>query len=158
MSKRLVQCNTCKNKFDKEELIQVNKSTRICAECDAKKKKDALEYKELIKYMCDGFRLDRPTGQQLKSIKKFKELGYSYADIQYTLYYIFFVERKQVYNYSIELVPYYYLKAMEHKRLINNAKRTAKKLATEEVVIVTGKSTQKPNLKNTRLVDIENLF
>lgn len=158
MSKRLVQCNTCKNKFDKEELIQVNKSTRICAECDAKKKKDALEYKELIKYICDGFRLDRPTGQQLKSIKKFKELGYSYADIQYTLYYIFFIERKQVYNYSIELVPYYYLKAMEHKRLIANAKRTARSLATKEVIINTNNNIRKPKLNNTRLVDIETLF
>ena len=158
MSKdRKVICNKCKEKFYKDELIQINKSKRFCSKCNEAAQKDINDYKSLIDYICTGFNIKAPTGQQLKSIKQFKELGYSYWEIQYTLYYIYCILKKKPDGTSIGLVPFYYEKAKEHYNLVQNAKRTAQKIVTEETEIERRVNNFKPNLKNTRLINIEEL-
>lgn len=153
---RKVQCSYCKNKFFKNELIQETKTKRICNVCKAKKIQDAKDYKELIDFICKGFRISKPTGHQLKSIKKFRELGYTCKEIQCVLYYIFVVEKKKVEGTSIELVPYYYEKAKKHFMLIENARRSVVKTKIEPIVIKTGKP-KTPNLRNTRLFMFEDI-
>lgn len=154
----LLICHGCRKKFPREELIQRTKSERLCKCCMDNRTKESEDYKALIKYICDGFRINAPTGQQLKSIKKFKELGYSYREIQYTIYYIYCVEKKNVSGTGIGLVPFYYEKAMKHRELISNAKRTARKIVMEEVVVFTTQHNKKPKLEQTRLIDIDKLF
>lgn len=151
-------CHSCKEKFYKDELIQVTKSKRLCKECNEKVQREAEEYKALIDYICTGFRIKAPTGQQLKSIKEFKELGYSYSEIQYTIYYIYSVLRRKPEGTSLGLVPFYYERAKEHYMLVQNAKRTARKISTEEVTVERKVDIFKPNVKNTRLINIEELI
>lgn len=153
---REVQCFYCKQKFNREELIQATKSKRICVSCNETRQKEAEDFKELIDFMCKGFRLDKPTGQQLKSIKEFKGLGYTYKDIQYTLYYIYFVEGKRVNGTSINNVPFYYEKAMMHKKLSENAAKTAIELSQKEIIIFS-KDSKKPRVDRTRYIDIDSL-
>ena len=152
----MVQCDCCKNKFLREELIQVTKSKKICVSCNETKQREAEDYKELIKFICDGFRISKPTGQQLKKIKEFKELGYTYKDIQYTLYYIYCIEKRKVNGTDIGLVPFYYEKAMQHYKLLENAYRTAIELSLKEIVIIT-KDSKKPRLDRTRYINIDEL-
>lgn len=151
-------CHNCKEKFYKSELIQVSKSKRMCSECNEKVQKEANDYKKLIEYVCNGFNIKAPTGQQLKNIKEFKELGYSYSEIQYTIYYIYGVLKRKPEGTSLGLVPFYYEKAKEHYKLVENARRTAKKISTEEITIERKTDVYKPKIKNTRLINIEELM
>lgn len=153
---RKVICHYCKEQFYKDELIQINSSKRACSKCNETIVKDGQDYKNLVDYICTGFNIKAPTGQQLKDIKKFKDMGYSYIEMQMTLYYIYVVLKKQPSGTSIGLIPFYKEQAMEHFRLIENAKRSAVNISHEEVVIER-KSTHKPNLKNTRIIDISTI-
>ena len=155
---RKIMCHICKDKFYKDELIQVSKNKRICQKCNDTEQAEINQRRELIDFICKGFRISAPTGQQLKSIKEFRELGYSYFEIHYTLYYIYCVLKKKPEGTSLGLVPFYYEKAKEHHRLVENAKRTAKNIEVEEVVIERNVDVFKPNIKNTRLINIEEII
>lgn len=151
-------CHSCREKFPKSELIQITKSKRVCKSCQEKATTEANDYRELIEYICTGFGIKAPTGQQLKSIKQFKELGYSYKEIQYTIYYIYSVINKKVEGTGLGLVPYYYEEAKKHFSQIENARRSATKITTQEIVIERKVDTFNPNIKNTRLINIEELI
>lgn len=155
---RKIMCHICKEKFYKDELIQVSKSKRICQKCNDTEQAEINQRKELIDFICKGFGLSAPTGQQLRSIKEFRELGYSYFEIHYTLYYIYCVLKKNPEGTSLGLVPFYYEKAKEHHRLVENARRTAKNIEEKEVVIERNINIFKPNIKNTRLINMEEIF
>lgn len=155
---RKVMCHLCKDKFYKDELIQVSSSKRVCQKCNDTIQVEINQRKELIDFICKGFRISAPTGQQLKSIKEFRELGYSYFEIHYTLYYIYCVLKKKPEGTSLGLVPFYYEKAKEHYKLVENAKRTAKNLVVEEVTIERKLDVFKPNIRNTRLINIEEII
>lgn len=154
---RKVICHNCKVKFYKDELIQVTQSKRLCKECNDNIQKEADDYKVLIQYICDGFKIKAPTGQQLKDIRRFKELGYSYPEIQYTIYYIFCIERKKAEGTGLGLVPFYYEKAKRHYELVENAKRTARKLIQEEVVVERSINHKELRIDRTRLINIEDI-
>lgn len=153
-----VLCKICREKFYKDELIQISKSKRVCQKCNDTTQAEINQRKNLIDFICKGFRISAPTGQQLKSIKEFKELGYSYFEIQYTLYYIYCVLKKKPEGTSLGLVPYYYEKAKEHHRLVENAKKTAQNIVIKEVTIERSSDVFRPNIKNTRLINIEEII
>lgn len=155
---RKIMCHICKEKFYKDELIQVSKSKRVCQKCNDTEQAEINQRRELIDFICKGFGIPAPTGQQLKSIKEFRELGYSYFEIHYTLYYIYGVLKKKPEGTSIGLVPFYYEKAKEHYRLVENARRTAKNTQVEEITIERKIDVFKPNIKNTRLINIEEII
>ena len=155
---RKIMCHICKEKFYKDELIQVSKSKRVCKKCNDTEQAEINQRRELIDFICKGFRIPAPTGQQLKSIKEFRELGYSYFEIHYTLYYIYCVLKRKPEGTSLGLVPFYYEKAKEHHRLVENAKRTAQKAEIEEITIERKADVFKPNIKNTRLINIEEII
>lgn len=154
---RKVICHICREKFYKDELIQVNSSKRVCKKCNDTVQVEINQRRELINFICKGFGITAPTGQQLKSIKEFRELGYTYFEIHYTLYYIYCVLKKKVEGTSLGLVPFYYEKAKEHHRLVENARRSAKKVSVEEVTIERKLDVFKPNIRNTRLINIEEI-
>lgn len=153
-----VQCSICKEKFYKEELIQVGVTKKVCQHCNETVQAEIEQRKELIDFVCKGFGLKMPTGQQLKSIENFREQGYTYFEIHYTLYYIYCVLKKKPEGTSLGLVPFYYEKAKEHHRLVENAKRTAKNVEVEEITIERKADVFKPNIKNTRLINIEEII
>lgn len=155
---RKVMCHICREKFYKDELIQVSKSKRVCQKCNDTVQAEINQRKELIDFICTGFKIPAPTGAQLRSINEFREMGYSYFEIHYTLYYIYCVLKKKVEGTSLGLVPFYYERAREHHRLVENAKRTAIKEQIVEVEIERRTDIFKPNIKNTRLINIEEII
>ena len=154
MKDKLLICNTCKNKFPAEELIQVTKNCKRCKSCH----QSSIDYRELIDYICKGFGQKAPTGKQMKDIKTFKEIGISYKEIQWTLYYIFTVSNRKIEGNDIGLVPYYHKEAMEHFRTVERVKESAKNIEfQEEITIVRTPYNRKPRIDKTRYVNIAEL-
>lgn len=157
---RKVMCKYCRKKFSKEELIQVNKSTRCCEACYKTQRQESENFKELIDYICKGFNQKAPTGQQLKDIKKFKELGYTYKEIQWTIYYIACIKGVNINDGRLGLVPFYYEKAMEHFRIVErNRMATYNEEIPKEITIVRGQREDgRKRLDKTRYIDITSIY
>lgn len=157
MGSKLI-CHYCKKKFDKNDLVYVTKTRRSCRSCIDGREKEARDYKNLIDYICKGFGQSAPTGKQLKNIAEFKKLGYTYENIQWTIYFITNVIGKRMLNSNLGLVPYYYVQAVEHKELIEQSKKLNKDIKPVKLVTVTRNHKAKDTRrKSSRLVDIEDL-
>lgn len=154
-STKELTCSYCKNKFLETELVVVTKTRKACKNCLETKVRENADYKELIAYICRGFRQTAPTGKQLKDIKTFKEMGISYKEIQWTLYYIYGILNKKIEDKSLGLVPYYHKEAMEHFRTVERVKESVKNAEPqEEITIVRTPCNRKPRIDKTRYVNI----
>ena len=156
MSNRKIQCSYCKEKFLRDELEQVTKTKKICKQCKGTSYKDTVEYKELVDYIVEGFKIKKPTPQHFNLIKQWKEQGYSYGEIKYTIHYVFNTLGKKPHNLSLGLIPYYLEEAIAHKRVVDGVRKTALANMKEEVVIVRNESSKKGKGR-TRLISIEEL-
>lgn len=154
---RKVMCKICKEKFYKDELIQINKHKRICQNCNETEQVIINQRRDLIEFVCKLHSNKVPTGFQLQNIKRFKEMGYSYFEIHYTLYYIYVVLNKTIKGDSLGLVPYYYEKAKEHYQHFENARKTITN-KTEKQTQDKKSNTFKANFKNTRFINIQELM
>ncbi len=157
--KRKYSCTKCKEKFDLEELTQVSKSVRVCKKCLETRQEDSRQYKALIDFICNGFKLKAPTGQQLKTIKKFKEIGYSYLDIHKLLYYVAIVKKYEFKGSNIEIIFFYAEEAKKYYEQIEKTISSAEKavcVKSENVVECSIDFSEKP--KGTRLIDISEIF
>lgn len=155
MGERLLICHTCKEKFPANELIQTSKTRRSCKACYQIRQ----DYTELIDYICKGFGQKAPTGKQLRDIKKFKEMGITYKEIQWTLYYIFCIANKKVEDNNIGLVPYFHKEAMEHFNVIQRVKESANNIELQEEITIVRTPCEKRAAKKdrTRYVNIEEI-
>ncbi len=109
---RLSTCVMCKAKLKKEEKFTYSNKT-YCSKCYEIKKLEKREYDELLKTICEYYKIQVPTGLMLKQIKDFKEqFNYTYAGITYTLWYCKDILRK-VFDckYGLALVRYEYINA-----------------------------------------------
>ncbi|GAA0071709.1 hypothetical protein UT300003_32340 [Clostridium sardiniense] len=154
--KRELICHYCKEYFDRDSLIQINKSKRACSKCNETLVRESREYKELIEYLCTGLNLKAPTGYMLKTIAQKKELGYSYKDMQWTVYYMACIRKMKLTDSCINLVPSFYQNMCEYKKLIDNA-RKLKVDFMQSRKIVEHTDTKKPKRINTRLIDISEI-
>lgn len=102
---RLSTCKSCGKKLQPEEKY-THASKTYCKKCHEKIERESIEYKQLIEFICNNYKLDKPTGYILKQIKEFKtEYEYSYAAMTYTLWYC-----KEVLNKSfIDLLFQFFL-------------------------------------------------
>ena len=151
-------CNVCRQSFKMEEMIQVNSSRYMCKVCYEEKGKESKDYKLLIEYICQIFRLDKPTGLILNQIKKYHNLGYTYGGIAYTLDYYLNVEKKKLDKVTIGIVPYYYEQARQHSVKIRNAELSVSNATKCEPKVVSVSKMKTPNrFKNTRFIDISKL-
>lgn len=186
MKGKLLVCHYCKNKFPSEELIQTTKTRRSCSGCieerekkkvkanevkiekakEKEQEKDAErdDYRELIDYICKGFGQTAPIGKQLNDIRRFnKELGYTYKEIQWTLYYIFCVLKKRAVNNSLGLVPYYHKEAKDHFLTLERVRESSKDIEIQkEITIIRNSKGHNPKSKarldKTRYVNIEEIY
>lgn len=159
--RKVLKCFYCKEMFNREELVQVNKSVRSCPKCLESKRKEVEDRKELIDYICKGFNQSSPTGYQLRDIKRFREeLGYKYKEIQWTIYYIAAIKGKTMKDGNISLVPFYYEEAKKHfETVARNRAATYEEAPKEEVVIKRNRDLIKsPKYNKTRYVDITKIY
>ena len=158
MSKRKqLICHYCKELFDRETLIQVTKTKRACSKCNDTIVREKNEYKELIDYLCKGLNIKAPSGFMLKSIEKVKALGYSYKDIQWTVYYMACIRKMFLKDGCVNLVPSFYQEMCEYRRIYINAMNN-KVEECKETIVVKHTETRAPKIENTRLINIEEII
>ena len=159
MKERKVLCHSCKEKFFKNELIQTSKTRRFCKACYEKKQAEPNDYKELIKYICNGYGQRYLTGRQFSKIKELKEKGIPYKTIQWTIYYLEVIRGRKL-NGNLGLIPYYCEEAIRYSENLQKMQTQAKEinLKIEKVVVETPEEVErKDNKLKTRVVDITTL-
>lgn len=121
-----VKCPLCSGKDEKEVMIksgsrywhpqcleehEANKS-----EEEQRMERDKNERKELIKYVCDLYRVDKPSMLVLTQMKRMHEdNGWRYLAIQMTLEYFYDIKNNSIRNSNgIGIVPYVYDEATEY--------------------------------------------
>ena len=157
---RLSTCNGCGKKLQPEEKYKHSSKT-YCKECFRKFERESEEYKQLIKFICDNYELDEPTGFMLKQIKELKnDYGYSYLSMTYTLWYCKEVLNKSlVEKYGVALIKYYYDEAKEYYLQQERLKEQVDKLSDTAIKTKVIKHTSNnSNKKTASLIDLGNLL
>lgn len=156
MEERKVLCHFCREKFPKSQLSNYSSSKRICSSCLEKVENEPKDYAELIDYICKGYNQKRPTGKQIADIKKFKNSGLTYKEIQWTIYYLEGIKGRRLKG-SLGLIPYYVQEALEHFERANRLSESLKNvemIKETEVIEVANRKTNDKNRLKTRVVDI----
>ena len=133
---RLSTCKSCGKKLQPEEKY-THASKTYCKKCYEKIERESIEYKQLIEFICNNYKLDKPTGYILKQIKEFKtEYEYSYAAMTYTLWYCKEVLNKSfIEKYGISLIKYYYNEAKNYYSQQEKLKEQINKLSDIKIKI-----------------------
>lgn len=110
---RKVKCPECGMFNDKENTVHHN-SKYYCKVCYENRTRESQDYKDLIDYICELYKIDAPTGWMLKQIKDFKEqFNYTYRGIKTTLHYFYELQKGNDVSDSmgIGIVPFIYEEA-----------------------------------------------
>lgn len=157
---RLSTCKGCRKKLQPEEKY-IHASKTYCEECYKKIERESTEYKQLIKFICDNYELDKPTGFILKQIKELKiEYGYSYAAMAYTLWYCKEILNKSlIEKYGVALIKHYYDEAKDYYSQQEKLKEQINKLSDVKIKTkVVKKTSMNSNKKSASLIDLGNLL
>lgn len=157
---RLSTCKSCGKKLQPEEKY-THASKTYCKKCYEKIERESIEYKQLIEFICNNYKLDKPTGYILKQIKEFKtEYEYSYAAMTYTLWYCKEVLNKSfIEKYGISLIKYYYNEAKNYYSQQEKLKEQINKLSDIKIKTkIVKKTSINSKKKSTYLIDLEDLL
>lgn len=126
---RQVQCSNCKNKFDKEDLIEYGKSKRLCAKCyKAQEEMDALK-----EYICKFYNMEYVSPKLQKQINELVNLhNYRPKAIKMIMEYAVNIEKFEVDTSleSITFVNYFKHDAIKYyteKKAIRDSVKNCKK-------------------------------
>lgn len=157
---RLSTCKGCGKKLQPEEKY-THASKTYCKKCYEKIERESIEYKQLIEFICNNYKLDKPTGYILKQIKEFKtEYEYSYAAMTYTLWYCKEVLNKSfIEKYGISLIKYYYNDAKNYYLQQEKLKEQINKLSDIKIKTkIVKKTSMNSKKKSTSLIDLGDLL
>lgn len=162
MSKKIQEkmCQCCGKTFPSNKIVIYNKKS-YCTSCYELAKRNANEYKELIKYICNVFDIQAPTGFILKQIKNMKDKNnWSYSAILYTLWYCFEILEKPLYvNHGIGFIEQYYEQARDFYEHQERLRQTAERLSVKAESIKRIKSyVEKPIEHKNNLININSLL
>lgn len=157
---RLSSCKGCNKQLEPEEKY-IHCSKTYCSICYEKVKRESEEYKQLIKYICDNYEIDRPTGLMLKQIKEYKdEYSYTYGGISYTLWYLKEIQNKEfITMYGVSLVKFCYDEAKNYYLHQEEIKKSMEANGKAEIITKIVKMNRNNTTKqNNTLIDLENLI
>ncbi|ARC58807.1 hypothetical protein P5637_06965 [Bacillus paralicheniformis] len=154
---RRVKCPYCETYLDKDDAIPYKKRY-YHQNCFNTWKMEAEHRKELIKYICELYKIDAPTGMMLKQIKEFQEeYKYKLKGIKLTLRYFHETLGNPVREGDgLGIVPFIYEEAKAdylQKKAIEESVEEAKKHKQKESIVII----KKQNRKNIKIVDISTL-
>jgi len=157
---RLSKCKDCGKSLQPEEK-HIHSSKTYCITCYEKIAQSSNEYKQLIKYICDNYEIERPTGLMLKQIKEFKdEFLYTYGGIIYTLWYVKEILNKEfIILYGVAIVKFYYDEAKTfylHQEEIKKSMEVNGKVEVKTKIVKINR-TNKTKVNNS-LIDLGNLI
>lgn len=152
-------CNSCKETFKKETMVQMNTSKFLCEECYDKVGKESKDYTTLIRYVCDIFKISQPTGLILNQIRKFHNEGYTYFGMAYTIDYYLNVQKRKFDKQSLGMIPYFYEHARQHKESIEKAQLSVENISAkrDSIIVKTKQNRNNNRIKRTRYIDISKL-
>lgn len=159
---RLSSCKGCGKQLQPEEK-HIHSSKTYCEECYNKVLRESEEYKQLIQFICENYRIDRPTGLMLKQIKDYKtEFNYTYGGMTYTLWYLKEIENKEfITMYGVSLVKYYYENASEyflHQEEVKKSMELNSKVEIKTKVVKVNRINNIKQTNNNSLIDLGNLM
>ncbi|PAC96352.1 hypothetical protein [Bacillus paralicheniformis] len=154
---RRVKCPYCETYLDKNDAIPYKKRY-YHQNCFDTWKMEAEHRKELIKYICELYKIDAPTGMMLKQIKEFQEeYKYKLKGIELALRYFHETLGNPVREGDgLGIVPFIYEEAKAdylQKKAIEESVEKAKKHKQKESIVII----KKQNRKNIKIVDISTL-
>ncbi|EQM25383.1 hypothetical protein N399_24340 (plasmid) [Bacillus licheniformis CG-B52] len=154
---RRVKCPYCETYLDKDDAIPYKKRY-YHQNCFNTWKMEAEHRKELIKYICELYKIDAPTGMMLKQIKEFQEeYKYKLKGIKLALRYFHETLGNPVREGDgLGIVPFIYEEAKAdylQKKAIEESVEEAKKHKQKESIVII----KKQNRKNIKIVDISTL-
>lgn len=157
---RLSTCKDCGIKLKPEEK-HIHSSKVYCDKCYEKIMRDSDEYKKLIKFICDNYLIETPTGLMLKQIKEYKtNYSYTYGGMTYTLWYIKEILNKEfIVMYGVALIKYHYDEACNyylHQEEIKKSMEINSKAEIKTKVVKVNRSNN--NTKNSSLIDLGSLL
>lgn len=133
---RKVQCSNCKNKFDKETLIE-HGSKRLCKKCLNEQK----EMEDLRAYICKVYKMNYVTPKLQKQINDFVNL-YNYRPKAI----------KMIMEYAIKIEKFEIDISLESITFVNYFKYSAIKYYTEKKAVSDSvKSYKKPEMKTANV-------
>lgn len=157
---RLSTCKGCGKQLKPEEK-HIHSSKSYCEKCYEKIIRDSEEYKQLIKFICENYNIEIPTGLMLKQIKEYKnDYSYTYGGIIYTLWYVKEILNKEfIVTYGVSLVKYYYNEAKEYYEQQEKVKQSMEIYNKAEIKtkIVKINKNNKP-IKTNSLINLEDLL
>lgn len=157
---KLSACKTCGKPLKPEEK-HIHSSKTYCDVCYGKIIKDSDEYKQLIKYICDNYEIDRPTGLMLKQIKEYKEdYQYTYGGMTYTLWYVKEIISKEfITMYGVAIIKFYYDDAKQYFINQEEVKKSIELNAKAEIKTKVVKVNRtNVNVKSNSLIDLGSLL
>ena len=111
---RLVKCPYCEEKLDKDESHEYKKRY-YHQKCFDTWQREGDEYKSLMAYISELYRVEFPSMVIKKQIKDMKEEGYKYKGMELALRYFFdTLENKVQENTGVGIIPYVYEEAKNH--------------------------------------------
>lgn len=155
----LLTCSRCKTKYERDQLTFFSKNLKYCPSCliiKNEEKRIAEEYKHLIQYICDGYKVKAPHHKVFRDIKLLKDKGYSYPQIEFAIFYAFNIINKPFDMQNFGYIEYIIDASIKFKEDYDRANNSNATLENKEVVIKVRPNT-KPLLKNTRLIEIREL-
>ena len=131
---RLSTCKGCGKKLQSGEKHTYNSKT-YCEQCFEGIEKEAIAYKDLVRFICENYNITQPTGFMFKQIKELKNnFGYSYAAMTYTLWYCKEILNKSLLEkYGVSLIKYHYDDAKDYYLQQERMKEQADKLSNVEI-------------------------
>jgi hypothetical protein len=156
---RQVKCPYCEKQLNKDDAYEYKKRY-YHQECFETWQREGQDYKDLLAFICDIYRLEVPNGMILKQIKEFKEdLHYKYKGMELALRYFYETMGNSVQEGSgIGIIPYVYEDAKKHYITKLKVQESLKNIENNiEKKVITIQSPQFIYQKKIKQIDISSL-
>lgn len=111
---RLVKCQYCEDKVDKDEAY-VYKKKNYHEKCFQQWEQEKNDREHLYAYITELYRIDRPTPFMMKQIKDYFEDGYKYKGMELSLNYFYdTLGNRPQDGQGLGIIPYVYEDAKNH--------------------------------------------
>ncbi|MFO1442948.1 hypothetical protein KDN24_06920 [Bacillus sp. Bva_UNVM-123] len=151
---RLVKCPYCEKKLNKSESHE-HKKRYYHIYCFETWQREGQDYKELMEYISELFKVEYPSLVIKKQIKDMKSEGYKYKGMELALRYFFeTLDNRVQENTGVGIIPYIYEEAKRHyikqKKIAESIQNLDSKESQEMIVYIS----MDKNRRKSKKIDI----
>ena len=161
---RKVKCPEC-GMLNHKDVAVFHKKRYYCKICHERVLKESQDYKDLVEYICELYKVDVPNGWMFKQIKEFKEkYNYSYRGMKSTLHYFYEIMKNDPEDaLGIGIIPFVYEEAKQYyidkKKVADSTRILSKEDMNKKQTITISKADKKDSekFKQLSIIDIDDL-